>query len=339
MKLRLIIDDRERAVTPFIPKDCPHTISRINIGDYSIVDDTSGKILCIFERKTLEDFAASLKDGRYQNKEHLIKLRESTGCSIYYIVEGNPFARETQYIGSTPYYYIESAQFHLMQRDAIYIINSQSPEYTAKKLHRMLNSLSRMYEKKPAIQEPPKSSEEAPKPAEEVPMETSADVTSGSAPNQIDILTEKVDKSCNTILTTMWSVFKGIGSINAESISSMLALQDIIKSETMATLDKLIHITTSGNPRRKVSESVISSIASYISAGPAQKKIIDVKLLSCIPGISAGTAAEILEPRTLKDLLSMETGLIAIIKVGKKQSSIGPKKALFIRQYFQMKFA
>ena len=89
MKFKLIIDDRERSIYPYLETELyniEYIIKRINIGDYSIIDD-SNKIIVCFERKTLEDLASSIKDGRYGNKESMIELREKTNCKLFYIIE------------------------------------------------------------------------------------------------------------------------------------------------------------------------------------------------------------------------------------------------------------
>ena len=75
MKLRLFIDDRERAVFNHLEaelKDIFYEVKRLEIGDYALVDIECDKVLAVFERKTLEDYAASLKDGRHQNKISLL---------------------------------------------------------------------------------------------------------------------------------------------------------------------------------------------------------------------------------------------------------------------------
>jgi ERCC4-type nuclease len=58
------------------------------IGDIHIVDNT-GKVLIIFERKTVADLASSISDGRYN--EQSFRLNESPvhNHNIHYIVEGN----------------------------------------------------------------------------------------------------------------------------------------------------------------------------------------------------------------------------------------------------------
>lgn len=78
-------------------------VKTLDIGDYMITVDTSEtteQVLAIIERKTLKDYGSSLKDGRCQNIDKLIKLRDETGCKIYYIIEGSSSPNfDTEYCG------------------------------------------------------------------------------------------------------------------------------------------------------------------------------------------------------------------------------------------------
>ena len=62
------------------------TLENLVYGDFQILNKEGG-IHFIFERKTIEDLLASIKDGRYKNQK--AKLFESFKPSqIYYIIEG-----------------------------------------------------------------------------------------------------------------------------------------------------------------------------------------------------------------------------------------------------------
>jgi len=59
----------------------------LTYGDFQILDK-EGKIVFLFERKTLDDLASSIKDGRYKNQKAKCTASFSTS-QIYYIIEGN----------------------------------------------------------------------------------------------------------------------------------------------------------------------------------------------------------------------------------------------------------
>ena len=59
------------------------------IADIAFVDPATGQDILLFERKTLQDLLASIKDGRYEEQSH--RLLHSTGVPphhIVYILEG-----------------------------------------------------------------------------------------------------------------------------------------------------------------------------------------------------------------------------------------------------------
>lgn len=95
--MELIIDDREPEILKsnfehYVNYSCK--IDRITVGDYIVVFDE--QILACIERKTWTDLAQSFKDGRKNNIDKMINLRESTGCHLYYLIEGSPFHGPTK---------------------------------------------------------------------------------------------------------------------------------------------------------------------------------------------------------------------------------------------------
>ena len=63
-------------------------IQPLHIGDI-IVEDDSGKIILIFERKTLNDLASSIKDGRYNEQSFRLDKEPLHNHHIIYIIEGD----------------------------------------------------------------------------------------------------------------------------------------------------------------------------------------------------------------------------------------------------------
>jgi ERCC4-type nuclease len=160
---RLVIDSRERHILRHadILATIRHEVVQMTTGDYSIIDPAD-RVMAILERKTLNDFGASIKDGRIANKEKLVKLREKTGCTIVYIVEGiNPgnsslSSNPTQTAANTlinpdavyngiKYSSIESHIFHLMVRDNITVLYTMNTIDTAHILGRFVQSMNTLY--------------------------------------------------------------------------------------------------------------------------------------------------------------------------------------------------
>ena len=61
---------------------------QIDQGDYVI--NYQGSPVAIIERKTMKDYSSSIKDGRADNKEKMIRFARNAGphCRVFYIVEG-----------------------------------------------------------------------------------------------------------------------------------------------------------------------------------------------------------------------------------------------------------
>jgi ERCC4-type nuclease len=63
-------------------------IEKLHIGDI-VLEDDSGKTILIFERKTLNDLAASIKDGRYNEQSFRLNKEPTHNHHIVYIIEGD----------------------------------------------------------------------------------------------------------------------------------------------------------------------------------------------------------------------------------------------------------
>jgi len=84
--MNLFIDNREQKLIPLLPEFIP---KQLELGDI-IVDSSNHKI--IFERKTIQDFNSSLKDGRYRNQKLRLlewknNFEENVRKDVIYILE------------------------------------------------------------------------------------------------------------------------------------------------------------------------------------------------------------------------------------------------------------
>jgi ERCC4-type nuclease len=87
--MKLVIDHRESHLKEiFINNKYPinYEFQNLKFGDFLF--EVNDKPLLVIERKTIEDLASSIKDGRYSNQK--IQLLSSFDRKfIYYIIEGN----------------------------------------------------------------------------------------------------------------------------------------------------------------------------------------------------------------------------------------------------------
>ena len=135
MSFVLTIDDRERAVLPFIAnKNIPYIIQRITTGDYAISRDDI--ILAIFERKTLIDFAQSFVDGRYLNYNKMKEIQDLyPGCQLFYIIEDqHSFPADETKFSRIPYKYIAAGINRLEIVEGIQTIKTKDADHTASAL-------------------------------------------------------------------------------------------------------------------------------------------------------------------------------------------------------------
>jgi ERCC4-type nuclease len=138
----LIADSRERKVTAFLEPDT-FVEKQLTIGDYSIVD-SDGSIYAVFERKSLSDFSASLKDGRYANKNKMLELRKkSPKIKLLYIVEGEIPTDPEDKIDGIKWLQMEAALDKMLMVQDICTIYTRSAEDTAGRLKRFLRVMDK----------------------------------------------------------------------------------------------------------------------------------------------------------------------------------------------------
>lgn len=131
----LYIDDRERGVHDIMDAmNVPYVVKRMEIGDYCIMDNNSNNVRAIFERKTIQDQAASLKDGRHDNRVKLLEFRAQVPCDIFYIIENDRVYSDDSAINGMPYRTVLNSVYSLIVRDKIHILYTRN-------MHDTLNTL------------------------------------------------------------------------------------------------------------------------------------------------------------------------------------------------------
>ena len=130
------IDSRERSFIDAQPSEwspqISTTVESLDVGDFWI---KIGSMTYIYERKTLEDAVASVKDGRYkEQKSRLLAARATMDpCVVYYILEGFPsgfFGTSTRAVGGLNIDVLRSFWLHSMYRDDIRIVSLKNIQET-----------------------------------------------------------------------------------------------------------------------------------------------------------------------------------------------------------------
>ena len=315
MAATLIIDDRERNVVRHERAfaTTQHVIKRLIIGDYAIVSNAD-TILATIERKSLSDYGASLKDGRHDNKEKLIELRETTGCRIIYIIEGPEFPSTSSVFGGIPYGVIEGSMFRLMMRDNIMIMRTQDTLGTAEALARLVAATATMLVK----DDKPRIFAGAPD-VEDIPVAAPVGAPTGVDYALALLTAAPAPPSTYSITSSIWAVFRGITVETAADYIAKLSLAQVIRGDNLSAFR-----TSTGRPMNK---RVHESLA-RIDADTAHK------LLGALPGFGASTVNELLARHELRALIAMPVAELAAIKIGKRQSEFGAKRATFLQEIF-----
>jgi ERCC4-type nuclease len=319
MSILIIIDDRERDVIPsfdLVQDMAPiaYKVARIEVADYAIVyqgppESPNNYLIASIERKSYDDFAASLKDGRYENKEKMIKCRSETNCRLLFIIEGPAFPRSDHKYGKIPYSTIESATFHMMVRDNIQCIYSKNNLGTAEKIMRFANSMRTLLAASPDFLADFKP----------LAQPLGIDQTGGQgAPQEINT---RIPKSDDQIIHQMWSAFKGINVISAPSLAKSLSFGDLIQPDAEAKLKAIV--LSNG---RHLAQGTINNMLECSAP-------ILVSILSAIPKISKNIAIRLVAAYpTLKALIEAPNAALEAQIVTDKGQKLGPKKTSLIKK-------
>lgn len=296
MTYKIIIDDRESAVIPFFTEydDINIEVKRLQIGDYAI--QYNDVILFIIERKTWKDLAASIKDGRKENINKLIYLRDNCACKIIYLIEGKYRYSQSTLIGGIPFKNLQAHIDHLMMRDNVYMIYSASAENTEQRLIEFTRNYMTL----------------------NIPANPSTDISSGGK----SLLTEVIPKTDLDIIYQMWETIPNITSKTASIlIANNIRISDLIlgkvKKENISTLT-YPNGTIIGKRAEKILKIVYTN---------SENINVYVNILSAIPLITKKTAKIIFEKISIDDLLLEKISIESLSEIKKSEKSKLGKKA------------
>jgi len=317
-KCTLICDTRENHVLRHRNElmNVSIVIGQITTGDYSILAP-NGYILAVIERKSLEDFAASLKDGRMTNTQKLIDMRSKTGCRIIYIIEGPAHPEPNDYFGNIPYKYIESCIFHMVVRDNITILNTKNSLGTAQMLSRFVSSMDTLCVKGYEVNEVVNEIND---------INTIIDQPTVDIVQSVSMLKAKQEKSDDDVVREMWSCFPGISTESASEFMRHWSISDIIRGNISRTDIMKLKMANGKAINKKAADSLCTPT-----------KLVEIRLLTSIPGISHASATCLINNTPLSRLLSYGKE-ISIEIIGKNSRRLGDKSAENVVKYFNYKW-
>lgn len=317
-QIQIIIDDREHAVIPYFNEyktdpNITYCVQRVNIGDYSIV--YKEHILMIIERKSWKDLAASIRDGRKDNTTKMLKLREDTGCQLFYLIEGIPLPKSTVKFCRIPYKNLRSHLDHLIIRDNIHIIHSKDQKNTVERIFELVKNYLTI------------------KPSPLLKF-NDTDVKEGGA---ITKLKEKTIVFDSTIIYKIWCCVPNITEKTASLfINQGYHIADLILGNI--TKDQIYALKYENG-------YIIGNRSNKIWNGSRIKDINNkyfVKMLTQIKGITKKTAEIILNTISFQELLEGHIAIDTLSKIKKMGRSIesttarcvGDKTATEIVKFF-----
>ncbi len=273
MVIKIYIDQREKAIFPslgVLDGVVEYQILTMTTSDYSIVsiDPNTGKetILAVIERKTLADYAASFKDGRHENKQKLINVRNQTQCVIIYIVEGPAYPSINSKFGRIPYNNIHSSMFHLMFRDNIHIIKTKDIKHTVEMLGYLAKSLSTLRERA-VVGTPPNTPAAAPITPAIVPQRDNISDT------ECDVLIDDIFASLEhtydpRISSAETGEQKPLATIPAPCVPVVVAVDGVAAGEAAPTQAQLIPMEP---PLEDMFEIQLSPVVMSTTTPPSDK--------------------------------------------------------------------
>lgn len=108
------------------------SVEKLSVGDYQLL--LGEKPIAIFERKTLADLAASIKDSRLDNIDGMLLARKNYDSQLYFIIEGRAFPKDSDTFGRMPYKTLRSAIHTLMVSHSMMVVQTRDLEHTCKEL-------------------------------------------------------------------------------------------------------------------------------------------------------------------------------------------------------------
>jgi ERCC4-type nuclease len=137
--LELLIDLREHIAESIIQKIQPYTnnnattkIATLPVGDYQI--NFNNEPILIIERKTIVDYASSIKDGRHREQKGRL-VSSYPKSKIMYLIEGDLTQNNTSYkFNHVSKETIFSAIFNTILRDDIQVFHTSNTQETIEML-------------------------------------------------------------------------------------------------------------------------------------------------------------------------------------------------------------
>lgn len=361
--LSLIIDNRERAIFPFLDMEIKSFLyekKQLNTGDFLIVQKPLEKALpkphyvgshCVegvnnydikacIERKTYVDFAASFRDGRYKSElNNMLALRKKTNCQLFFIIEGTAFPSMGRTFSRIPYVCILGAINKLMLRHNIFIIQTENEQHTARKLNELLTSYTLIMEEAESentieiitIADTTHTDDNITKATNNNTDENNAlenNTIGGTTIMTNKSLTVRIQKTDEDVLLKAWASLKGISLVLGKLLTERFTIKDLALG--IITIEEIKTFKTAFG--KTINRTAIDSLVSIRNGNTKNC----AKMLSAIIGITVDFAIKLFNIKSLKEICQyyqnaqdpIDYKYLSDIIINEKK--VGPKKAINI---------
>lgn len=256
--MRIVLDTREPALhekCKALLNSFPLLVQSLDLGDI-VLQNEAGTPVLIFERKSLQDLLASIKDGRYEEQSH--RLLHASGKhphNIVYIIEGTL----SQLFRPADKQMVLSAITSLSFFKGFSVLRTASLQETAELICGMANKIHKEYEKGRAVpiygypsSEPVNESVEALLPSYSAFVKKTKQ-DNITPENMGEILLCQVPGVSPPVAKEVLQLYGG-------------TIHDVLLGlEKSPEKLNTIYLTSAGNKRRKMGSNVIQNLLRFLS--------------------------------------------------------------------------
>jgi ERCC4-type nuclease len=322
----LVVDARERAVIPFIESAVAGHVfipRQINTGDYLICRRGSPPaIVACIERKSHEDFAASFRDGRYENFDKMRALRDRTGCQLYLFMEGAAFPAPGRKYSRIPYANILAAATKLMVRDGVMVVFTEDESHTARRLAEFLAAFDALKTAPHSLRSPNAHT------YDEVAGGEPGDDEDISVPGELTSIVARPDEDAAML---MWTRLRGVAVPLGKLLTAEFSVAELVSG---AVSEARIRALKTATGRAIYADAARSLIA--VRGGDADAM---VKLMSGLKGITPAAARVVFDALgSAAAVCAAPAAALEMVQIpGKKTVKFGKARAALLRRMLHWK--
>jgi ERCC4-type nuclease len=251
----LKVDMRESSLIPVLQKQvCSVEKARLEVcsmplGDAGIYTD-DGDELVLFERKTLADLAASIKDGRYSEQSFRLAGIDTPNHNIVYVIEGtfDQYKLKTHNVHPTT---LLSSLVSLNYFKGFSVMRTCNSVETCDLIIRYLEKIIKSKGKKPFYSGDSQTTTET--------------VQGGSTPSYTSVVkrVKKENVTVNNIVSLMLCQVPNVSTASAEAIAARYTTMDMLVS-ACKTGRHVFDEVRIGRSKRRLSGQCIHNVMRYV---------------------------------------------------------------------------